>query len=1007
MKLRFLFLSFSTAILLAVAAVLPFLTTARERRDYFLFDITLTSTSAGSTQIFFDIGHSYNGSDSSVQPLKIEPSPVVYRYMLPPGKYDGLRLDPIDHEGVLTLTHARIVDSRGKVQREFAPAQFHAVQQASTVIIGDTLQVTVPPGSSDPYLTIDLGGPLTLAPDFGQLAYVVAPIFFGVFATVLTLCLLPGARVVSSAGTIVWSWLQARPKTAVALCALAAVLLQCHPVVFFGRSFVSPNNGAYMLYETFPTLSGYESPTLENGNGSDVGAMLFHHVYLPKLQRDALFRDHELPLWNRYNLTGVPLLGQGQSMFGDPLNWIPILTGSDARAWDLKFVLARWLLACGLGLTVLRLVGRLPVALLTAFVSVFIGFFGFRLNHAANFSVCYAPWILFAWVLVAQATTTRRLAGAILVLVLANFSVMTSGTVKEAYMLMVCLNFTGLLLVVLADESWRRKARRIGAAVVAGAGFLLLSAPIWLTFLIALKKSFTSYDQPSVQQLPPWTLLGLFDDLFYRQTRIQEVHAAPSLNFAILFGFAWALAAFATLRRSRPWVALGLGMLPPFALVFCIVPASFILKVPFLGNVQHVENTFSCSLLVLGTVFSAFGAQAFRDSLRQRRGWFEYAAFASLLLGLGAAYFISVRPWTLSPFFRGYAASLGLTVLAVPLLLRLAPARIATVALAGGLVLCGWRHSQYLHAPFDDYVTNPEVRVDLQAESPAVKFIDAANAGEPDRPSGFGYNLFPGYNQMIGWESVYGVDPVRNRYYEEFAHAASLERVAASEKYQTPEESIPLRPVLDLLNVRHYLASSNTVPSAYPLPALQRKLDLEVYQSPTAWPRAFFTDRVGVHHSLPEFVASVRAGDGSPFASIDATEPEPASLAALPHDLIHRSSRAATNYRLTSNTTSFNVTATGPGVVVLTEAFYPGDFTALLDGQPVPYFRVNHAFKGIVVDQAGPHRVSFRYWPEHMTLILWLGAAGLLLLAGLAIAIWGGLIFRIDAAPDGASRPFR
>ena len=995
----------ATALLLALAVTLPFLTTEQDRRDYFYFDIALTSTTAGSTQIFFDIGRGYNGADSSIQPLKIQLKPAVYRYMLPAGEYRGLRIDPTDRDGVLTLAHARIADSRGKVRREFAPQQFHVVQQATAVIAGATLQVTVPPGANDPYLSIDLGGPLVLTPDLLQKARVVGPVFGGVFAAVLILCLLPGVPRISSIRAGAWTWLQARPKTAVAFSALAAVLLQSHPVVFFGRSFVSPNNGAYQLYENFPTLPGYDSPTLEDVKGSDVGAMMFQNVHQPKLQRDALFHDHELPLWNRYNFAGIPLFGQGQSMFGDPLNWITILAGSDARAWDVKFVLARWLLACGIGLTVLCLLGRLPVALCMAFVSVFIGFFGFRLNHAANFSVCYAPWILFAWVLVAQAASARRLTGALLVLVLADFSVMTSGTVKEAYMLMVCLNFAGLLLVVLARETWSQKARRVGAAAATGAGFLMLTAPFWLTFLLALKKSYTIYDQPSAQQLPPWMFAGLFDDLFYRQTRPEEVHMAPSLNFVILFGVAWALAAFAVLRRSRTWVALGLGALPPLALVYGAVPASLILKTPFLANIQHVENTFSCSLLVLGMVFGAYGVQAFHDSLRSRRGWIEYLVFALLVTGLGAAYFISVRPWHLSDFFRGYAGSLALALLGVPILVRLGSSRIATVALAGGFVLCCWRHAQYLHTPFDDYVFNPQVRVDLGAESPAVKYLDTVNAGEPDRPSGFGYNLFPGYNQMIGWESIYGVDALHNRYYVELVHAAALQRVEASEKYFTPEATVPLRPFLDLLNVRHYLASPASLPPGNTGLELLRKLDLEVYASPTAWPRAFFTDHVGVHRSLPEFQAAVHNGDGRPFASIDIADGGPVPLAALPHDLAHRVIRPATDYRLTANTTSFEVVATGPGIVVLTEAFYAGDFIAQLDGKPVPYFRVNHAFKGIYVERAGSHRVSFRYWPEHFTLSLWLGAAGLILLGGLMIAVRRGRFLAIHAAPGNSTAP--
>src|SRR5438105_9495831 len=115
------------------------------------------------------------------------------------------------------------------------------------------------------------------------------------------------------------SWLQRRPRTAIGLAALAAVAVQCHPVIFLGRSFATPNNGSYMLYGSWPTLPESEDYLSTNTMSSDTGALLFNHLYYPMMQREAL-RQGELPLWNRYSLGGMPMLGQGQSGFGEPLN---------------------------------------------------------------------------------------------------------------------------------------------------------------------------------------------------------------------------------------------------------------------------------------------------------------------------------------------------------------------------------------------------------------------------------------------------------------------------------------------------------------------------------------------------------------------------------------------------------------------------------------------------------------------------------------------------------------
>jgi uncharacterized membrane protein YfhO len=100
-------------------------------------------------------------------------------------------------------------------------------------------------------------------------------------------------------------------------------------------------------------------------------------------------------------------------------------------------------------------------------------------------------------------------------------------------------------------------------------------------------------------------------------------------------------------------------------------------------------------------------------------------------------------------------------------------------------------------------------------------------------------------------------------------------------------------------------------------------------------------------------------------------------LAALQRETATPSVAPATNYRLTSNTTSFDVRASGPGIVVLTEAWWPETFRATIDGRRVPIVRVNHAFKGVIVDRAGDHRITFRYWPRNLTRNLILSAVGL------------------------------
>lgn len=982
------------ALALAVAAALPNMTTSSERRDFFLFDVTLTSTRASTTQLFWDLGRGLNESDSSRQPLKVEPTPVVYRYMMPMGTFRRLRLDPGDAPGTYTLSHAQIVDDRGRVVRTFGPDDFVAINQIARLEQrGDTLVVETTPDARDPNLLLRLREPLVLHNSARIWLRTGLPVAWRVFLAGLFLgCPLVATWLQPKLAQI-GGWLRARPLRAIALTAAAAVVVQTHPVLFSGRSFATPVNGALMLYGQQPTLPDMTEEQYTSTMSSDVGALLFQHLYYPMVERDALFRYGELPLWNRYSLCGEPLLGQGQSMFGDPFNTLTILADGAAWAWDLRFVIAHWLFAAGLGFTVWRLTRHLAATLLVTVGGVFIGYFTFRLVHPENFSVCYAPWILWAWTGLAGADRPRRELGWLVALLAANWIELTSGTVKEAYMLLFCLNLAGVVLLLLMPGP-RRRGRLLGLAAATGAVFALLAAPWWLSFVTAMQHSFTGYDNPqSADALSPAQFLGFFDDIFYRQIPADERVIAPALNILFMLGVLWWLASGRAWRRDRSGLALLLAALIPFALAFGVVPVSAIVKIPFVRNIMHVGNTFSCPLMILAAVLAGCG---FRDALERlgEHGWWSgFGRVVVLAGGLAAAYFITTRGHPRSPFFEGYVPALALAGLALPLGARWA-ARfnrpgLLYVALALGVPLLLWRHSQFNETDFAAYAFVPGARGDLHAASPAAELIDRERR-EPGRVVGWETNLYPSYNTALRWEGLYGVDALRNRYYQELAKAFALERVWTWDFSNDERQASRLVPIHDMLNVSWYVATRRPGPPR-PIAGLQplTQLDLDVYASPTAWPRAFFTDRLADYATAGDFAAlltdRLQAGDRRPFAAVQADETTPDRL---PASLDGRTVRAATDYRLTANRTAFALDVPGPGVAVLTECYYPEDFRVTVDGRPAAYFRVNHAFKGVMIPNAGRHEIVFAYWPQRFTLALVLGVIGALALAAGAHGLW-------------------
>jgi hypothetical protein len=292
--------------------------------------------------------------------------------------------------------------------------------------------------------------------------------------------------------------------------------------------------------------------------------------------------------------------------------------------------------------------------------------------------------------------------------------------------------------------------------------------------------------------------------------------------------------------------------------------------------------------------------------------------------------------------------------------------------LALALPLLLWRHCQYASSFFDQYAFVPGDRHDLRAPSAGVKFIDAETHA-PGRRAGWGKSLFPAYYIALGWEGLYGVDTLRSRHYQELALQFDMQRVWIWDAPNRAKDAPRLVPIHDLLNTDYYVADHAEPAQQFAGLELVKQLDLDVYHSPTAWPRAFFTDRLGTYGDTKDFAALVNSAHGRPFA---VTQKGQTDAPALPANLDDRAVRPATDYKFTANNTTFVVDAPGPGVAVLTEAYYDRDFEVTVDGQRVPYFRVNHAFKGVALPTAGRHMIIFACWPQYLTLSLWLFAAG-------------------------------
>ena len=342
-----------------------------------------------------------------------------------------------------------------------------------------------------------------------------------------------------------------------------------------------------------------------------------------------------------------------------------------------------------------------------------------------------------------------------------------------------------------------------------------------------------------------------------------------------------------------------------------------------------------------------------------------------------------------SGFFWADTAALGAAFIALPFLWRRfcgdraasAPGLAPWLLLALGAML--WRQGQHvaLMPGLDRYAIEPTARLSYHGRSDAVEFLHERLRAEPGRTQGLGDKLMPGLGGLFDLETPSGPDALQSMPYHRLLLFGPLAWDWRLEVGRTGLQKPEMRRFLDLLNVRYYVDS----PGGADIPGLRRvgSFDLEVYESESAWPRAFFTDRVETCRNDPELLARAIRGDGRPFAAVEPGElsarPELAALS--PGDGAARVV-PATDYRLTSHTTTYRVHAPGPGVAVLLENFTPKGAEVTVNGKAATAFAVNSAFAGVALPAAGDFVVRFDYRPAGWAMAAGACVLGLALLAG-------------------------
>jgi hypothetical protein len=251
------------------------------------------------------------------------------------------------------------------------------------------------------------------------------------------------------------------------------------------------------------------------------------------------------------------------------------------------------------------------------------------------------------------------------------------------------------------------------------------------------------------------------------------------------------------------------------------------------------------------------------------------------------------------------------------------------------------------------------------------QFFQFSNFGppEPDHWLAFKETLVPNLGIYAGLPSANNNDPLVVGRWRQLTQ----ELAGAS-----PEAQARL---LSLMNVGYLLAET---PQGE-WPTLYHDQNVMIQQIPAPLPRAYFASTLIPAGDEAGALAAMTTPEFEPQRQVVILDqpglPNPASLSQAD------SSPAAEIIPAVVSRESFNevelqVEAPRPGVVVLTDTYYPG-WEVAVDGQPAPLWIANLAFRAAAVE-AGPHQIHFRYRPLSFTFGLWTSVLTWLIIGGIA-----------------------
>jgi hypothetical protein len=217
---------------------------------------------------------------------------------------------------------------------------------------------------------------------------------------------------------------------------------------------------------------------------------------------------------------------------------------------------------------------------------------------------------------------------------------------------------------------------------------------------------------------------------------------------------------------------------------------------------------------------------------------------------------------------------------------------------------------------------------------------------------------------VYGVSDVQGYSSVLIDYYVEFLERLEKGMTSARWVYSLRYPGSTSSPLLDLLNAKYIITIADPGEDMLEWGRADPKLDLaydgevKIYENRDALPRAFFVPTFRVIEDRAAALEILGSDDFDP-AKYVILEKEPGSLAPVTHGSSELSEVSMVEY--TPNKVIIEAACATNGFVVLSDLYYHG-WKAFVDGSEREVYKADSAFRAVQLE-AGQHRIEFVFDP--------------------------------------------